>query len=238
MKLGILQCDEITPELIDRFGCYPDMFKTLFKQINPTLTFETFSVYQGHLPAHTEICDAYLITGSRHGVYDQIKWLTPFQEFLWQLHKDQCKTVGICFGHQLVGQTFGGIVEKSKKGWGVGLSVNPISNRKQWMEPYKKQLKLLVSHQDQLISLPENAEILAGSEFCPNYLVQYSDHILTVQGHPEFTADYLEALIEQRRGHIIPEKRAKEALSSLSGQTDNLLMARWILNFLFDHKLS
>jgi len=35
---------------------------------------------------------------------------------------DQAKRlVGICFGHQLVAQAFGGKTEKSEKGWGVGV---------------------------------------------------------------------------------------------------------------------
>ncbi|KEQ13233.1 hypothetical protein GZ77_12365 [Endozoicomonas montiporae] len=58
---------------------------------------------------------------------------------------------------------------------------------------------MLVSHKDQVEQLPDGATIIttiiASSDFCPYYMVTYGKHFLSIQGHPEFTRAYSEALI-------------------------------------------
>src|SRR5690606_40159390 len=69
--------------------------------------------------------------------------------------------------------SLGGTVRQSERGWGVGLSFNQVIERKDWMQPFQAHLDLLVSHQDQVVILPPQAQVLATSEFCPYYLIQY-----------------------------------------------------------------
>jgi len=62
-----------------------------------------------------------------------------------------------------------------------------------------RHYNLIVSHQDQVTKLPDNAELIAGSEFCPVGMFQMGGNILAIQGHPEFNKDYAEALMRHRR---------------------------------------
>lgn len=54
------------------------------------------------------------------------------------------------------------------------------------MTPAMDKLTLLISHQDQVTALPENATVLASSEFCPFAAYHINDQVLCFQGHPEF----------------------------------------------------
>ncbi len=232
MKIGILQCDHVRTELQPRFGDYPQMMTALFANIAPAYQFEVFNVQMFEYPAHIDQCDAYITTGSRHSAYEALHWIRRLEDFIRELDQARKKYLGICFGHQLMIKALGGTVKKSAKGWGVGVTVNPVLKSKSWMEPVATTLNLIASHQDQVVALPRDAKIdvLAGSAFCPYYLLGYGEHFLSIQGHPEFNKVYSAALMEIRR-NIIPEECIKQGRSSLANELDDQLFARWVVNF-------
>lgn len=230
MNIGIIQCAKIRESLAIHHGQYPAMFNTLLKQADPTLTYTIYDAENVALPTNIDACDAYLITGSHHGVYDNLAWIKPLENFILQLHTAQKKTVGICFGHQLVAQALGGKVIKSPKGWGVGMSKNIVTQQKDWMTPKREEFNLIVSHQDQVVEIPKGAEILASNDFCPFYMMQIGN-ILTLQGHPEFTKAYSQVVLEEDRKDILDPIRYEEGLQSLKLERDDALVAQWIINF-------
>jgi GMP synthase-like glutamine amidotransferase len=230
MKLGLLQCDDVTEALRPQFGTYPDMFSRLLLGIAPDIQLITYNALNGELPQNINECDGYITTGSQFSVNDNDHWIEELQDFISRLAQHNKKFVGICFGHQLLAKALGGKVEKSERGWGIGVSFNRIQRQKPWMLPSQDSLDLLVSHQDQVIELPHDVEVLASSHFCPNYMLQYGDHMISIQGHPEFSKEYVNALIERRR-NLIPAERVEEGQVSLQAPVDDQLMAQWIINF-------
>lgn len=233
MKIGILQCDDVVEDLRVTYGNYPQMFADRLREVLPDCELVTYRALDGQLPSSAHACDAYLMTGSKFGVNDGLPWIEALAVFLRELWQCRVPTLGVCFGHQLMAKALGGTVRRSEKGWGLGVSCNQVIRRKPWMEPYQTELRLLVSHQDQVVVLPPQAEVLARSEFCPYYLVQYGDHFLSVQGHPEFCKGYSRDLMQMRES-IIPAERLRTGLDSLHAEPDSLLMMRWIVNF-FQH---
>ncbi len=231
MNIGILQCDQVESELIAVHGTYLEMYIKLLQQAGPNLTFTVYDVRHGELPSHLDAADAYIITGSRHGVNDGLSWIAALEELVRSLHARRKKVIGICFGHQLIAKALGGQVIKSPKGWGVGMSLNKITQHKPWMLPSLGDLNLIVSHQDQVVVLPPEAEVLAMSDFCPFYMLQIRDNLFTVQGHPEFSKSYSQALIELRKNKLGKEV-AEQGLKSLQQHGDDAVFARWFVNFL------
>ena len=225
MKLAILETGSPPEPLVERFGRYPAMFEHL---LGDGFDYASYDVPAGELPAVPGGHDAYLITGSPAGVYDPRPWITELAAFLKAADR-KTKMVGICFGHQLLAQAFGGHVEKVDKGWGVGLHSYPIVLREPWMDRVQS-VSVPASHQDQVVVQPPKTDILASSLFTPYAALAWRDRAaISFQFHPEFEPDFAKALVESRRDRL-PAPDA--AIASLDRPNDNQRVAAWIRNFL------
>lgn len=231
MKLGILKTDVVRKEWVPQFGEYPDMFMRLLGERDPTLEFTVFDVMLNEYPDAIDAVDAYLITGSKFSVYEDLPWIHRLLDFIRELHGRQKKIVGICFGHQAVAHALGGRAAKADAGWGVGLHRHRFSTRPVWFDGGDDEVAVLVSHQDQVIENAPGTEVLAGSAFCPNAVCRIGDHVLTFQGHPEFVNAYSKAIIDYR-WDMIGAVTAQAGLDSLAEKPETARMADWILNFL------
>ena len=224
IRLAILETGRPPASLAERFGDYPAMFE---RMLGDGFAIDRFDVAAGELPANPADYDAYLITGSPAGVYDPLPWIEPLKDFL-RSAKDR-KLVGVCFGHQVMGEAFGGHVEKSDKGWGIGLQRYDIDRVEPWMDKVAT-IAVPVSHQDQVVRQPPNTEVVASSLFTPFAALAWTDRpAISVQFHPEFEPDYAKALIAARRDNM-PDPDA--AIASLDHPTDNARVADWIRRFL------
>ena len=234
VHLGILQTDSVLEDLQPRFGDYPQMFEGLFREQDPGMTFTTYNV-QHALPDNLE-CDAYLITGCKLSVYDDLPWIRELARFVRQAIEAKKKILGICFGHQLIAHFFGGEAGPASAGWGVGVQTNDLVMTHGWMGDVNQipsQLHLVASHKDQVLELPEGAEVFASSDFCPVSGFTLGDEVLTIQGHPELSAEYSEALMGVRR-QLLGEDVYQAGINSLQKSTDERLFARWMLAFIND----
>jgi len=206
------------------------MIQELFKRVAPDIETIVYDVEHNEYPNDIEMCDAYITTGSKASVYDQHAWIQTLQAFILTLAEHNKKLVAICFGHQLVAQALGGKTTKSDKGWGVGVHSMAIQTHKPWMTPNKEHIQVIVSHQDQVVELPTGAELIASSRFCPNSMYVINEQVLSMQGHPEFNADYAETMMQTRRKRI-GEQTFAAGIASLQNPTDELLLAKWIIQF-------
>lgn len=232
MIIGLLQCDDVADPLRQRHGNYPDMLQTLLEAVDPGLEFQVWRCHDGDIPDPDAGVDAWITTGSKCGANDGVSWIQDLGELIRKLWRAQQPLVGICFGHQLIAHALGGQVARGAQGWGVGVMAHVLEKQQPWMTPWHGDtLSLLSSHQDQVVALPEEGVVLAGSDFCPVYTMQVGQVFLGVQGHPEFTKDYASDLMDMRRD-IIPPERVEAGLHSLKLAVHDMTMARWILNFM------
>ncbi|MFN3388241.1 MAG: type 1 glutamine amidotransferase [Allosphingosinicella sp.] len=224
MTIAILETGKPPAQLIPRFGAYPAMFARLLGPDSQTVAYD---VEAGELPepgAHR----AALVTGSPAGVYDNLPWIAPLEAWL-RAAKGRIRLVGVCFGHQIMAQAFGGRVEKSERGWGVGLQTYEVRRPAAFMDGEEK-VAIPVSHQDQIVVQPPATDILAASAFSPYGVLGYGGQpALSMQFHPEFEPDFARALIEARRDRL-PDPDA--AIASLAGPDDRARVAGWIRRFL------
>ncbi|MGF1757210.1 gamma-glutamyl-gamma-aminobutyrate hydrolase family protein [Photobacterium sagamiensis] len=260
MKLGVLLCDDVRPELQIRHHNYPEMFAAILLKADPELELFYYRVMAGHYPDTIDECDGYISTGSKYSVYDNDEWIKNFERFVRKLFQHNKPFVGVCFGHQMIAQALSGSVMKSPNGWGIGINTWQLLAHESWMvrssintddsinkkpsivphsslSPYVsktnnlERFSLAVSHQDQVVSLPANTTVLAGSAFCPNAMIKVGDHFLGIQGHPEFTREYSHDLMEIRQGDI-PANAIEVGMASLEQPLDSDEVTRWMLNFI------
>ena len=215
MRVAVLETGSPPGGLEQPFGTYPDMFE----QLLDVGTLTSFDVQKGQWPKAPAEYDAYVVTGSPAGVYDPLPWIDDLIGFL-RAAKGQAKLVGICFGHQVMAQAFGGQVIKSPKGWGVGLHGYQVVGSEPWMDGLR-HFSVAASHQDQVVVRPPEAEVIASSAFTEFAGLAYKDQpAISFQGHPEFSPEFAKALLLQRRGVRMDEALVDQAIASLDQPND------------------
>lgn len=215
MRIGVLEAGELPADLQPRWGLYPDLFARLLAGRGFELV--THRVFLGDVPAAAEAMDGWIITGSRHAVYEDHAWLPPLRALIRDAAARGVPMAGSCFGHQIMAQALGGRVEKSDRGWGVGVHEYDEGGR---------PLRLCAAHQDQVVEAPAGARVTATSAFCPVAALEWEGAPLASwQGHPEFTTDFARDLIAVRRGTVYPEATADAALASLATEPDSPAVA-------------
>jgi GMP synthase-like glutamine amidotransferase len=222
MKIGILECGHTMPEVESDHGTFPQMFARLLE--GHGFNYAAYDVENMVFPADVSECDGWLLTGSKHGAYEDHAFIPPLEAFIRKTYAQGVPMVGICFGHQLIAQALGGRVEKYQDGWALGLTDYKFDG--------VGELALNAWHQDQVIERPEGAEPIASNGFCENAALIYGKKALTVQPHPEFGGEIVSEYVNVRRGTgTYPDALMDAALGKSSGPDDNASLAKMIADF-------
>ena len=104
MKLTIIETGQAPLAIRDRFPDYPAMFRQMFARVDAAITCETVSVAKGEALPDPETLEGVLYTGSPAGVYDPEPWISPLKDFIRSAATARTPQVGICFGHQIMGE--------------------------------------------------------------------------------------------------------------------------------------
>lgn len=232
MKLTIIETGLVPEPIRASFVDYPGMFRALVRASDPSFSFETVSVIKGERLPDPAGLEAILITGSPAGVYDDEPWMAPLMDFIRAAATAEVPQVGICFGHQAIAEALGGKVIKSPKGWGVGRHTYEVLACPGLVaKNCPKTISIAVSHQDQVVTLPPGADVIARSDFTPYAGLHYADApAISFQCHPEFADGYSVALYTARKERL--GDAAEAAVTSLATSHDNALLGRWITDFL------
>ena len=230
-NLCVLQAGPINKDLIQDYPSYDKMFSSLLNEKIQHWNVDVYNVYENFLPKNLNSYDAFIITGSAYGVYKNHSWIQELFEVIKKIVNLKIPLLGICFGHQAIAQALGGYVIKSSKGWGVGIKEIRTKKHNSLLGNFNK-LNLIFFHQDQVVKLPQNAELIAGNPFCNISSFSIGDSVLALQAHPEFNKDFSLKLLHARKSSIEPAIYL-EAINELETlEHDGELITPNIINFL------
>lgn len=220
MRIGILQTGQAPDTLRAETGDYPEMFARLLAERG--FTFRSYLVEAMEFPGDVHDCDGWLITGSRHGAYEDHPFIAPLEDFIRRAFAAKVPMVGICFGHQIIAQALGGKVEQFKGGWAVGSQDYDFGGKKMTLNAW---------HRDQVTRRPDDAEVVAGNDFCENAALIYGDRAFTVQAHPEYGDDFIAGLIRTRGKGVVPDALMDAASARFGKGNSSAVIAERIADF-------
>ena len=229
-RVTIIETGLVPPKQRERHGSFPLMFQRMIGASDASIGYDIVSVIERKLLPDPTTLEAILITGSSAGVYDELDWIAPLEEFVRAAYASRIPTVGVCFGHQLMAQALGGIVRKSEKGWGIGRHIYDIAPGNGVIDG--ERIALACSHQDQVIEPPHGAKTCMFSDFTPHAgLIYGNGAALSVQPHPEFSVGFAHLCCELREGKA-PDDVVATAKASLELPLENARLGEAITRFL------
>lgn len=220
MKIGILQTGHAHEALLPTTGDIAVQFERMLD--GNGFSFATYSVVDMEFPDTIHDCDGWIITGSKHGAYEDHAFIPLLETLIRDVYAADIPLVGICFGHQIIAQALGGKVEKFAGGWAAGRTMYDWNG---------ETLALNAWHQDQVTELPADASVFATNDFCRHAALVYGNRVFTTQPHPEYGAQFMGGLVTHRGKGVVPDEMLAEAHANLDKPVDNPRIAQQIARF-------
>ncbi|KAI1211114.1 class I glutamine amidotransferase-like protein [Annulohypoxylon truncatum] len=247
VRLAILEADTPVPGVKAKYGSYGGVFTHLFERacasLSPPQPLSSLLELSYHdvvndLNSYPDpkAIDAILISGSKHSAYEDDEWIVRLVEYTRQcLEGGRVRVIGVCFGHQIVGRAMGAEVGKNVLGWELSVTEHELTNEGKKLFGVEK-LAIHQMHRDIVFSLPPGAVQLARTDVCPVQAIYIPKRVITVQGHPEFTADMVREILEMRRyGGILSENVFEDGMRRVNNKHDGVAVARAFLRFLREY---
>lgn len=216
-KFAVLLCAEDSDYVKKIYGGYYGVFVRMLKEEGES--WDVFRVARGDFPADDQIgdYDGFVITGSCNDAHGNDLWICKLLILLNKLDAMKKKVLGICFGHQILGRALGGKIGRARGGWDIGITQVQLYPSKIFTSlNMPTSLSIIECHRDEVWALPPEAEVLAWSERTGVEMFRCGDHIMGIQGHPEYTKDILLHLIDRLSSRqLIEESLAEEGKTRL-----------------------
>ena len=182
---------------------------------------------RGQVPSSQvlEAAKGIIITGSRHCSYAQDgTWKETLMQILPEFI-NRGRIVGICFGHQLIARAFKGETSRNPSNKYI-YKAEVISGPKTY--------KIMQSHGDCVSIIPPGFQCDFSSKSCRVESLRLFDRVLTFQGHPEYTEEFVKEFhlkLMKMRGKVSNKKLEK--IKNLSpGSLDSFEIISEINSFL------
>jgi GMP synthase (glutamine-hydrolysing) len=170
-----------------------------------------------------------LVTGSPLSAAAKEGWMEELGEALLRTGQAGTPVLGVCFGHQLLGQSAGGEVARNPRGREIGTVQVQLTEagRKDplfsWAEA--SRIDVQATHAEAVLP-PPRATLLASNENCATQALRLSETVASVQFHPELEPQALRALIRSRAEQLRGEGLDPVGLEASVRETDGRRILR------------
>lgn len=179
MRITVLQPDSFAP--LQRFGPWFERAGAALRVVDLSATAP---------PPIDASGDALILLGGRADALDSqaSPWLPTVHALLHRAYVSAIPVLGICLGHQIIADCFGGDVSvglaaQDEEGT-CRVTLTEAGLTDPLLGPLGGDLIVEQSHHDAVVALPPGATLLASSQRCP-YQAMRLGSIVSVQFHPE-----------------------------------------------------
>ncbi len=160
--------------------------KKLIKESGEKTTVKTFRGYKGVLPDTS--FDAYIYTGGKFTVNRESKhpYLKKIERSIKKLSKKNKAILGICLGHQIISDTFGGKISKMDL-LKVGFQRIEQKKTSPLLKNVSKKFWAFTYQEYKISKIPKNFENFAFSKECKiQHIKHKTKNIYGIQFHIEY----------------------------------------------------
>jgi GMP synthase (glutamine-hydrolysing) len=212
LEIAVIVTGEPIAAARARFGGFSDLIRRAANA--PNARFVAFDAREA-LPDPGAFA-ATVVTGSASSVTERAPWMLATEHWLERAVVDGSPVLGICFGHQLLGQALGGRVEKNPRGREIGTVRLERVAGDELLDALAEPLRVNMTHMDSIVELPPGVTVIARTERDPNSAVRFGEWCWGVQFHPEIDrevmADYIEGRAEAIEGEGLDLGRIRAEL--------------------------
>jgi GMP synthase (glutamine-hydrolysing) len=227
--LCILVTGDPVPRTRERVGGFADLVRAGLSGVWDGGFVEVDARTAPSLPAAAAFAGV-IVTGSASSVTERAPWILRTEAYLAHAVDHEHPVLGICFGHQLLGQALGGVVERNPRGremGTVGLRIvadDPLLDRA--IEP----ALVHATHVDSVTVLPKGAQILATTALEPHAALRFGERAWGVQFHPEFDEQVMTEYVETRVQVLAEEGHDPAALLAAiaAARAGSLVLRRFV----------
>lgn len=169
-----------------------------------------YDVYELEFP---EDPDSVIVTGSRHGVYEDLEWIDELLDKIRKYVEKDIPVLGVCFGHQAVAEALGGEIEKMED---YEIGYKPVELEEGNLFDELENVEFPFStHQDEVVSLPSEVFKTAESDVSIHGYEHGKKPVFGVQFHPEFDT---ETIIEIIKDKPLNDDRKKRLMDNVNAE--------------------
>jgi GMP synthase-like glutamine amidotransferase len=127
--------------------------------------------------------DAFVLSGSDRSLRDAVPWMIEEEAIVREIVRAGIPLLGVCFGHQLIGEAFGApVVTREKR---VGLLDVAVVGSDLAFAGLGRTIVVPEQHADQLCAVPDGFGLIGTSDYCPVQAVRHGTApAYGVQFHP------------------------------------------------------
>ncbi len=209
-RLLLIKAGSTHPEVVRSQGDYDEWFRRALPGGADRCT--TISVFDGEALPSPAGWGGAIVTGSPSSVRDEAPWMARLSRWALDAAGVGLPILGVCFGHQLLGEALGGRVDESPAGWELGtieVELTDEGRRDPLFAGLPPVLVVQSTHRDELIrgppapgsgtppprSVPRTIR-LAGNDHSAWQAFAAGSAIRAVQFHPEVSAPTLRKVLE------------------------------------------